>query len=44
VVWSGARKIVVLLLFVLELHSLVHCCCEAAEVPFSPCDVSEDTA
>ena len=39
VMWSGARKIVVLLFIVLELHILVHCCCGPAKAPFSSCDV-----
>jgi len=42
--WSGTRKIVVLLFIVLELHRLVHCCYEPAEAPFSLCDVFEHTA
>ena len=39
VMWSGARTVVVLLFTVLELYSLVHCCCGPAKAPFSSCDV-----
>ena len=44
VMWSGARMILFLLFIVLELYSLVHCCCEPAEAPFSLCDMFECTA
>ena len=44
IVWAGTRKIVVLLFIVLELYTLVHCCHEPAEAPFSLCDVFEHTA